>query len=224
MMPAPSLAEPGDDVEQALDLASVSDAVGSSMMMTAASAPIAFAISTSCCSGMLSVPTSRSGAIGGADAPEQFGRARGGAPASPRAATVPPLDRERDVLGHRQVREERRLLVDRGDAERARGRPGRAGGGRGPECRASRRRRLRAGDDPDQRRLAGAVLADEGVHLAGPRSNDTPFSARTPANDLAIAVTAEEPSRARGGSGAAHASTRQARPTRLPVGVQPAPA
>ena len=42
-----------------------------------------------------------------------------------------------------------------------------------------------AGDDLDQRRFARAVLADQGMDLAGCRSNETPLSACTPANDLA---------------------------------------
>ena len=56
----------------------------------------------------------------GADALQQVARlAPAAAPvdAAPRGAR---LERERDVFGDRQVRKQRRLLVDRGDAERAR--------------------------------------------------------------------------------------------------------
>jgi hypothetical protein len=64
------------------------------------------------------------------------------------------------------VGEERRLLVDRGDPERLRGlrivvRDAAAG-----DVQRAGIRALRAGDDLDQGRLAGAVLPDEGVHLS----------------------------------------------------------
>ena len=72
-----------------------------------------------------------------------------------------------DVLGDRQVGEERRLLVDHRDA-------GVLGLGRGPEVDvlATEEERspvaaVHAGDDLDERRLAGAVLAHQGVDRAG---------------------------------------------------------
>ena len=145
---------------------SLKDAVGSSMMSTLASEPIALAISTSCCSGMLRVSTSRSASM---SAPTRVSRSRASrrraAPvdAAPRRAR---LERERDVLGDRQVREQRRLLINGRDAQRAR------------RCRAHRGHRLRrqqtgprvgghgARHHLDQRRLARAVLADERVDFS----------------------------------------------------------
>ena len=79
----------------------------------------------------------------------------------------PRLQPQRDVLGDRQVGEEGRLLVDRGDPERA-------GADRvvvldRPALHLERSlvRRVGAGDDLDQRRLPRAVLADQGMDLAG---------------------------------------------------------
>jgi hypothetical protein len=50
----------------------------------------------------------------------------------------------------------------------------------------ARVRPVRAGQHLDQRRLAGAVLAEQAVHLAGRTSRSTPSSARTPGNCLTI--------------------------------------
>src|SRR6185436_20053567 len=83
--------------------------------------------------------------------------------AAPRASG---LEAERDVLRHREVGKQRRLLVDRGDPERARD------ARRVVRDRASANQQLafvlldRAGRDLDERGLAGAVLADERVDLA----------------------------------------------------------
>ena len=41
-----------------------------------------------------------------------------------------------------------------------------------------------AGEDVHQRRFAGAVLADDGVDLAGPEVDETRSSASTPGNRL----------------------------------------
>ena len=99
---------------------SLSAAVGSSMIRIRASVPIALAISTTCCSGIVSVSASRSGSSA---APT---RARSSVDCAPprrpvdAAPGVAALERERDVLGDREVGKKRRLLVDRRDAERAR--------------------------------------------------------------------------------------------------------
>ena len=81
---------------------------------------MALAISTSCCSGMLSVSTSRSASMSAPTRVEQLARVAGVAPPIDPAPRRRGFERERDVLGHRQVREQRRLLIDRGDAQRAR--------------------------------------------------------------------------------------------------------
>ena len=77
------------------------------------------------------------------------------------------LDSEQDVLGDGEVRAERELLMDEGDA--APPRLERRGRGVGPivELHLAAVRMQRAGDDAHQRALAGAVLPDQGVHLAG---------------------------------------------------------
>ena len=103
-----------------------------------------------------------------ADPGEQLGGA--GAAGAPVDAAEGPavLEAEGEVLDHREVGQERRLLVDRGHAQGPH--PGRIG----PLDRlAADRHRAgvgahRAGHHPDQRALAGAVLADQRVHLAGP--------------------------------------------------------
>ena len=119
---------------------SLSEAVGSSMIRMRASAPRARAISTSCCSGIVSRRTSVSGSIA---APIRSSSRRARSRRSPqrtRRQAPPRLQAERDVLGDGQVGEERRLLVDRGDPERAGADAGRCPRplGRGP--RASPRR------------------------------------------------------------------------------------
>ena len=77
------------------------------------------------------------------------------------------LGADEDVLGDAQVREERRLLEDDRD-------PGLLGLPGVVEDRldladqqAAAVGAVHAGDDLDERRLAGSVLADESVHLAG---------------------------------------------------------
>ena len=168
---------------------SVSDAVGSSMMTIFASAPIALAISTICCSGMLSVSTSRAGSIAAPIALEQLARRwRRAGVQSTRRQAPPRLERQRDVLGDGQV------------AERA------TAAGRWRRCRA---RASGAGSiavtalagDGERRRASGVsapVMILISVDLPAPfsptsactsparRSNDTPRSARTPANDLVM--------------------------------------
>ena len=75
---------------------------------------------------------------------------------------------DEDVLGDGQVREQPRLLVDHGDAEGASLGRDRGSGPSAPSRRDGPAVRLMdAGQDLDQRALAGAVLADERVDLAG---------------------------------------------------------
>jgi hypothetical protein len=72
-----------------------------------------------------------------------------------------------DVLRDREARGEREILVDRGDAALQRiMRRGEAHGLTAHAHRA-RARLLRSGDDLDQARLAGAVVAADGHDLAG---------------------------------------------------------
>jgi hypothetical protein len=98
---------------------------------------------------------------------EQFAAARGERLAVDAAAAGERLAAHEDVLRDREVGEERGLLVDHRDA-------GRAGGGRAVERHrlaveqhAAGVGAVHTGEDLDQRRLARAVLADQGVRLAG---------------------------------------------------------
>ena len=168
---------------------SLSDAVGSSMIRIRASAPRARAISTSCCSGIDSRRTSRAGVDRRADPIEEPLR-----PLAPLAPADPPpvaarLQPQGDVLGHRQVGEERRLLIDGRDPQRL-----------GP-------RRVVALDRLPvnlHRPLVGAcapVMILISVDLPAPfspisawtsparRSNETPFRAWTPPKALLIPVS-----------------------------------
>jgi hypothetical protein len=95
--------------------------------------------------------------------PRRFRASRAPLHASPDAAALQPHG---EVLGHGEIRKQRRLLVNRRDAEAAHQQ--RIGVRDYPA--ADRQRptvgRVRARDDPHQRALAGAVLADQRMHLA----------------------------------------------------------
>ena len=84
--------------------------------------------------------------------------------ASPRVAA---LERQCDVLGDGEVGKERGLLVDGRDPQGSRDGGRHAGHGLTRHHERPRVRRDRAGDHFDQGALAGAVLADERVHLSG---------------------------------------------------------
>ena len=77
-----------------------------------------------------------------------------------------PLEAQRDVLRDRQVRKQRRLLVDGGNAETAGTDRVIVGDRFAADFEGAGVRLVGSSDDLDERRLAGAVLADEGVHLA----------------------------------------------------------
>ena len=116
--PDPDSTKPADHLEEPVDFRVVSEAVGSSMT-TMRAAPMALAISTICCSGMLSVSTVRAGSM----ADPTLARRSAAAPVTPGQSTFcqqAAFERQRDVLGHGQMREQGRLLVDGGDAERMR--------------------------------------------------------------------------------------------------------
>ena len=127
----------------------------------ARSRPAAARASTAC-------STSESGSIA---APIRSSRRRARARRAvqrTRRHAPPALEPDRDVLGDGQVAEEGGLLVDRRDAQVARRSrdPGPRPAGPGSRsCPSSGS--VRAGDHLDQRRLARAVLADQGVNFAG---------------------------------------------------------
>ena len=86
--------------------------------------------------------------------------------AAPRAARFQP---EGNILCDREVGEEGRLLINGGDTELAGADGVVVGDGPAEDFEASGVGLDGAGDDLDERGLAGAVLADEGVDLAGPQ-------------------------------------------------------
>ena len=202
-------AEPGDDVEQAIDLAAGQRRRGfvhddhRGVERRALSR-----FRASCCSGRLSVPTSRSGAMAAPTRPSRSAARRRRARQSHAPEHVTAVRRQRDVLGHRQVREQRRLLVNRRDAE------ARAVGGSRRWWTWPRMSTVPASG------VSAPLMILISVDLPAPfsptrpctspasRSNDTPFSAWTPANVLTIPVT--ERSRAGPGRSARARVTRQA--------------
>jgi hypothetical protein len=103
----------------------------------------------------------------GAEPGEEGGRARAtGGPVDPAPGRAG-LEAEAEVLRDGEVGKQGRLLVDAGDAERV------GGGGLKVGERAAGEREgagvglVGAGDDLDERALASAVLAEQGVNLAG---------------------------------------------------------
>ena len=148
--------------------ASASAAVGSSMMRTRAFWESALAISTRWRLATERVPTlastsrswlsrlSRSWRDAAAHLrPVEAAEAEGGGVA------------EEDVLGDGELGEEQELLVDGGDAALDRVARGDGGELALADADAAAVGGVHAGDDLDERRLAGAVLAEERVHLAG---------------------------------------------------------
>ena len=98
---------------------------------------------------------------------------------------------DEDVLGDRQVGEDHRLLVDGGDAEALRVLRGLAGRDRRPvDADLAAVLLLDAGHDLDQRRLAGAVLAEQRVDLAAMQLRETSSSASVAPNRLLTPRTA----------------------------------
>ena len=145
----------------------VSAAVGSSITITRAFVVSAFAISTSCWSAIERPRASRSGSSRTPSWSNTAARLAAHPPAVDAAEALERLRADEDVLGDAEVGKERRLLEDDRDPGRLRllgvvedrllaveQEPA----GVGP---------VDAGEDLDERRLAGAVLADEPVHLAG---------------------------------------------------------
>ena len=78
-----------------------------------------------------------------------------------------PAGAEEEVLAHAELRHQAEFLVDDRDSSLAGIRRRRVLGGLASELDPAAVRPLRARDDPDQRALAGAVLADQAQHLAG---------------------------------------------------------
>ncbi len=92
-------------------------------------------------------------------------RARSVAPVEEAAADD--LGAEEEILLDRHLRHQREVLEDGGDAEPPRLMHRFELDRRAAEADFAAARRLDAGEDRDQRRLAGAVLAEEDMHLAG---------------------------------------------------------
>ena len=124
-------------------------------------------------------------------------------PAGGGAVEEPPAGRlgsHEDVLGHREVGEERELLVDERDPPRPRV-PGR-GRRVGPasQLHGAAVRAQEAGQAGEQRALARSVLSDERVHLARPDLQAGPVQGHRGAEAL------RDPGETEGG-GVVHSST-----------------
>ena len=162
--------------------------VGSSMIRMRASSDSALAISTSCCSPTRSPATRASGSR---SMPSRPRSSRAAATVARRSRSTPPISgsRPRKMLAAtRQFRDEVQLLVD----DRDPGRLGVADAGEAHRLAADPDLALvvgvHAGEDLHQRRLAGAVLAHQRVHLAGRGGRrTTALSAVTPAKRLVTA-------------------------------------
>src|SRR6476619_153724 len=143
----------------------VSAAVGSSITITRASAESALAISTICWSAIESPRAMRSGSSltpSCSNSPAASRRMR-------RTSMRRPLRSDEDVVCDREVGEERRLLEDDRDAGCVRLR-GRVEDDLGAvQEHAPAVGAVHAGQDLDDRGLAGAVLADERERLAAPQ-------------------------------------------------------
>ena len=158
----------------------------------------AMAISSWRCSPWLRLATTLIGAVGEADAGERgaCGRAQLGLAArvAPEAEGVAGmgLDGESDVVQRREVEEQRGDLERAGEPERA-APPGRQGRDvpAGEDDAAGVRGDL-AGELADQRGLAGAVRADDGVQLAGGTSSDDVVGGDDAAEALGQAVDLQQ--------------------------------
>ena len=94
----------------------------------------------------------------------------GAAPHGPpvdQANAIERLDAEMDILRHRQVAHGGQFLMDHADAGRARISRRRVADDAAIEMHLALILYVHAGDDLHQRRLAGAVLTNEAVDLAG---------------------------------------------------------
>jgi hypothetical protein len=105
----------------------------------------------------------------GADAGEEFGGAGAAGGPIDAAGGRRGLQAQREIFGDGEVGEERGLLVNAGDAERAGGGGSEVGDGVAGEGDRAAVGLVRAGDDFDERAFAGAVFAEERVDFAGPQ-------------------------------------------------------
>ena len=141
--------------------------VGSSRMMMRAPENSTRAISISCCRPIGRSPSRASGSTSMPNLASCSPRFARHAPPLHEAEAIGRLRAEKDVLGHRQIGRDAELLMDHGDAGRARVARRAEAGLPAVEHEAAREFRMHAGDDLHQRALAGAVLADETMDLAG---------------------------------------------------------
>ena len=140
--------------------------VGSSRMMMRAPEKSTRASSISCCSPIESEPMRSRGFDVDAEAGEMLARlAHHALPVDD--AALGRLRAEEDVLGDRKVGDDRKLLMHHADAGIQRVAGGAEAHLLAVELHRAGEIGMHAGDDLHQRRLAGAVLADEAVDLAG---------------------------------------------------------
>ena len=141
---------------------------GSSMMINFASCERARAMLTICWDAAESEPTSAPGRISGC--PRRVSSCGGGAVGDGRAGDAEPgvLAAQEDVVGHGEAGDQVELLVDRRDARARIAACGSPSVDRlAPPDDVPLVGLVRPGEHLDQRRLAGAVLAEQAVHLTG---------------------------------------------------------
>ena len=176
-MPVPRARRSRSSAKRRTASRSVSAAVGSSINRMRASAPSAPAISTSCCS---AIRSDRAGASMSIEAPT-CASSVGGALTPRPPVDAPPcaaaFEPQREIFGDREIGTQGRLLIDRRDAAGAHQQRIGAIDAFAAHLDRPRIGREGAGDDADHRALAGAVLTDERVDLAG-RNPTTRLSAR----------------------------------------------
>ena len=145
------------------------------MIRTRTLSEIALAISTVCCSATV---RPRAGCSTSSSTPSRWKTAFASRCILPAVDDPPAVAMaDEDVLGDRQVGEDHRLLVDRDDPQRLRIEGARDRARLAVDHDLAGVRLLDAGHDLDQRRLAGPVLADEGVDLARVEGERAPSSA-----------------------------------------------
>ena len=143
---------------------SSSELVGSSMITSLASNETARAIATICWMAVLKLISGRRTSTVDVEAAQDLGRlAVHAAPVE--QAEAARLAAEEDVLGHRAVGDEVDLLVDRADPVSLRLLRRAHGERPAVEDDLAGVLGVGAGQDLDHRRLAGAVLADQRMHL-----------------------------------------------------------
>ena len=187
----PPLLEPAQHGEQALDSGGESAEVGSSRMMIRAPENSTRPSSTSCCRPSGKAPASARVDVD-AEPLQMLARLARPWRASDGAEPADRLHAEEDILGDRQVRRDAQLLMHHADAGRQRVAGGAEATGAPSQAHDPAIVGVHAGDDLHQRALAGAVLADETMDLAGGQREVDAVQRQHAAEGLADALELED--------------------------------